>query len=207
MSSDFERELKSILEGDPVTLDRICRSCNREEREGYMEVCSMPFIVIRAAGSFGVDLVAIRGEISLPIEVKSSVNDRLWLGKMKQMRQVERFRLQCRRSGVIPIYAFRLKRRKGDAWRLFTVPFFGHRELDLPPADVNEEVLHHFSGENDLLSGRMRMIYDVLPKARITPSGRIVLIWSEGMPLSKFLSYMASILSPPDHVEDHATRN
>jgi Holliday junction resolvase len=199
MSTEFERELKAILEGDRDTLERVCRSCTPEERQGYLGVCSIPFIVIRAAGSFGVDLVAIRGEISLPIEVKSSARERLWLGKEKQMRQTERFHSKCSRSGVIPIYAFRLKRRKGDAWRIFTVPLGDVDGESITPSPVASSAGTEEPSRpegTDGLSGRIRLIYNVLPKARVTPTGRIVLIWSDGMPLSRFLRYLASILAP-----------
>jgi len=71
-SSQYEREFKSILEGDQSILSRITKTCTALEKDSYFCICNKPFIVVRAAGSFGVDLVAIRGDISFLVEIKTS---------------------------------------------------------------------------------------------------------------------------------------
>jgi len=174
---EFERELKGILEARPDILARVTRTCPPDEAENYGRIVLFPFMVIRAAGSFGIDLVAFREGILLPIEVKSSIRRRLWLGSEKHVRQVEGFHESCRRSGVVPVYAFRLKGQRGDAWRVFTAG-------DLEPI------------------GLSRLLFDVLPRVAITGSDRVVLPWEEGMPLNRFIAYLSTLLGPSDASPD-----
>ena len=82
MSSVYERELKGILEGDEKTLSRITKTCSALEKGNYYLTQGKPFIVVRAAGSFGVDLVALRGDISFLVEIKSSNTDTLHFSSM-----------------------------------------------------------------------------------------------------------------------------
>ena len=70
----YERELKAILAGDEKVIDKMIRTCTDEEREGYLSIKELPFMVVRAAGSHGVDLIALRWDFSFPIEVKSSAD-------------------------------------------------------------------------------------------------------------------------------------
>ena len=71
-ASVFERELKGILNGDEKMVNKVSKTSPPEVHSSYLKILEKPFIVIRAAGSFGVDLVAIRGDFSFPIEVKAS---------------------------------------------------------------------------------------------------------------------------------------
>ena len=171
MPGEFERELRGILEGREDVLERVTRSCDHHEKERYRLIMEIPFMVIRAAGSFGIDLVAVRNGVLLPIEVKASLNPILYMGKEKLARQTENFLASCSRAGVTPIYAFRLKRQRGDAWRIFTL-------------------------EGVEVSGVSRLIYRSLPYARKTRSGKISLHWNEGKPLNEFIEYLHSILYP-----------
>jgi len=75
VSHVYEREFKGILSGDLKWIEGVSRNLPVEVMRGYLKIREKPFIVLRAAGSLGVDLVAIRGDVSFPIEVKSSVND------------------------------------------------------------------------------------------------------------------------------------
>ncbi|HEC80881.1 MAG TPA: Holliday junction resolvase, partial [Thermoplasmatales archaeon] len=75
--SNYERELKGILQGDKSTLLSVTKSCSPVEREKYMMILEKPFVVVRAAGSYGVDLVAVRGDVSFLAEIKSSNSDTL----------------------------------------------------------------------------------------------------------------------------------
>ncbi|MCD6461294.1 MAG: Holliday junction resolvase [Thermoplasmata archaeon] len=165
--SSYERELKAILSGDTVVIKRVTRTSPPEEREGYMAIVGRPFIVIRAAGSFGVDLVAVRDDFSFPIEVKASVNPVLHFSdKPRLSEQAEALAEECSRAGVVPLYAFRLKGvRGGDSWRVFTL-------------DIGE------------VRGKARFIYRRLPRLPRTKGGNLVMRWKEGMPLHKFLSYV-----------------
>lgn len=164
----FERELKGILRGDESQLERATRSCTPEEREAYRAIAQRPFTVLRAAGSLGIDLVAIRGDVSFPIEVKASKRDTLWLSNTKRLiAQAQDLLEECERSHVLPLYAFRLKNARGDSWRVFTV------------GDVE-------------VTGLLRQVQGKVPKAAVSNQGHFILRWQEGWPLHQFLAYMAN---------------
>jgi Holliday junction resolvase len=171
MGRIFERELKGILRGDDEMLARITKTCDEDERSRYYRIQERPFMVIRGAGSLGVDLVAIRSDLSLPIEVKSSVNDVLRFSRSEKLAvQAQEMMNDCRKVGLMPIYAFRFKRQRGDAWRVFT--------LDVGP-----------------INGRLKVVYQRLPKIAPSKEGNLIMRWHDGMPLSKFIDYMTTIYS------------
>ncbi len=171
MGRIFERELKGILKADDDMLSRVTKTCDAQERERYYRIKERPFMVVRGAGSLGVDLVAIRSGMSLPIEVKSSVNDVLRFSRSEKLAiQAMEMMDDCRRVGLMPIYAFRYKRQRGDAWRIFT--------LDVGP-----------------LNGRLKVVYDRLPKITPSKEGNLIMRWRDGMPLSKFIDYVVTLSS------------
>jgi len=90
-SSQYEREFKNILEGDKNILSKITKTCTAIEKDNYLCIRNKPFIVVRAAGSFGVDLVALRGDISFLIEIKTSIHDTLHFSSVggKLQRQLK----------------------------------------------------------------------------------------------------------------------
>ena len=75
MSSVYERELKGILSAEEGVLDKMTRACPPEQAAAFRKAKAKPFLVVRGAGSLGVDLVALRGDVSFPIEVKSAASD------------------------------------------------------------------------------------------------------------------------------------
>lgn len=165
--STYERELKHLLSGDSKTIDRIVRTCEPGDREAYEFMYEEPFLVIRAAGSLGVDLVALRWDFSFPIEVKSSNSDTLHFSRNPRLgEQAEQMLSDCQKSSLMPIYAFRLKRVRGDPWRVFTIP-----------SD------NSFKGLNGLLKRRV-------PEMETSSNGNYIMRWGDGMKLSDFLSYM-----------------
>lgn len=171
----FERELKGILRGDEGVLRQVTRSCSPEEREDYWKIGEAPFTVLRAAGSIGIDLVAIRGDVALPIEVKASKRRTLWLSKSQRtIAQARQLIEECARSKVLPIYAYRLKNSRGDSWRIFTV-------------------------EGIAVTGPLERIQRDLPKVNVSKDGHYILRWSEGWPLHRFIAYLANGLkeAPP----------
>jgi len=171
MGRIFERELKGILRADEDMLARVTKTCDDSEREGYFRIRERPFMVIRGAGSMGVDLVAIRSDLSLPIEVKSSVNDVLRFSRSEKLAvQAQVMMDDCSRVGLMPVYAFRFKRQRGDAWRIFT--------LDVGP-----------------INGRLKVVYQRLPKISPSKDGNLIMRWHDGMPLSKFIDYLVSLYS------------
>ncbi len=171
MGRIFERELKGILRADDEMLSRVTKTCDPTERDAYLRIKERPFMVIRGAGSLGVDLVAVRAGVSFPIEVKSSVSDVLRFSRSEKLAvQAQEMMDDCRRVGLMPIYAFRYKRQRGDAWRIFT--------LDVGP-----------------INGRLKVIYDRLPKIRPSKEGNLIMRWNDGMPLSKFIDYVVTLSS------------
>ncbi len=167
MSSVYEREMKGILEGEEKVLSKITKTCSALEKGSYYLTQQKPFSVVRAAGSFGVDLVALRGDISFLMEIKSSNTDTLHFSSVdgKLQRQAEKMRKECEKTKTLPIYAFRLKGHGGDTWRLFSM-------------DVAQ------------LEGRSKILHNRLPKLPVSKSGNFIMRWDEGLPLADFISYL-----------------
>ncbi len=166
--ANYERELKNILAGDESTIARITKTMSDEERDNYRSMLTNPFLVLRAAGSFGIDIIAIRRDFSFPIEVKSSKerNMRFTQNRGRGQKQAEEIIRECERAGIIALYAFRLKSVRGDPWRIFTLPM------------------------NLKVEGWPKYVYNILPKISITRDGNYVMHWDEGMPLNKFINYL-----------------
>ena len=169
MGSVYERELKGILEGDLELLVRMKKRSGTAQLFGYGVPERYPFMVIRGAGSFGTDLVALRGEFSFPIEVKSSKDPKMYMSKPYLKEQLATFTEECKRANTFPVYAFRLKKAKGDPWKVFTVKVEG---------------LRYFTRT---LNGKMTEL-------RLTDGGNYVMDWEAGTPLSTFLTSLGSIL-------------
>ena len=165
--SQYERELRGILEGDNTILNRVTRSCTTLEKELYLQIIKKPFAVIRAAGSLGVDLVAVRGDISFLVEIKSSSSQTLHFstiaGKLQQ--QAESMKRLCQKTKTLLIYAFRLKNIRGDSWRIFTL-------------------------DSLLLTGRLAIMYKRIPQLEISKNHNYIMRWDHGMLLSDFIDYI-----------------
>ncbi len=166
----YERELKGILSGERKIIMKFSNSLSDEEMKWYMSLVDYPFLVIRAAGSLGVDLIAIRSDYAFPIEVKSSSQRKLRFSEnsARAQEQASRLRQSSERAGIIALYAYRLKGYRGDPWRIFALPMENTEER----------------------KGYVKRLYSILPKIALTPHGNLVLNWDEGMPLSKFISYL-----------------
>ncbi|MDR0791657.1 MAG: Holliday junction resolvase [Methanomassiliicoccaceae archaeon] len=166
----YERELKYLLAGDEKAVRTMIKTCDDTERRAYISIMDNPFVVIRAAGSLGVDLVALRWDFSFPIEVKSSSEDHVRFSKNPRLgEQAEKMIDECQRSSLIPIYAFRLKGVRGDPWRIFALPMGG------------------------VLRGRTGIIQKTIPLIETNSNGNFVMRWENGMKLSKFIDYMSSL--------------
>ena len=162
----YERELKALLAGDEKAVAKMVKTCNAMETAAYNTMLMEPFLVIRAAGSLGVDLVALRWDFSFPIEVKSSSDQVLHFSRSQRLiEQADTMLGECKRCHLVPIYAFRLKGFRGDPWRVFTIP-----------------TDHEFKGRHSVL-------YRRLPKLEVSNSGNYIMRWEEGMKLSDFLMY------------------
>ena len=165
--SQYEREFRSILEADEPILKKITKTCSTVERENYFRVLEKPFAVIRAAGSLGIDLVAVRGDLSFLVEIKTSSASTLHFSSMsgKLQEQAESMLELCEKTETLPVYAYRLKRQRGDSWRVFTI-------------------------DHSNLQGRLRIVHQRLPQLSQSKTGNYIMRWDEGMPLSDFLSYL-----------------
>ncbi|MCD6383938.1 MAG: Holliday junction resolvase [Thermoproteota archaeon] len=165
----YEREFKGILQATPSVLARAIRGLSALEREQYLKIKGKPFMVVRAAGSFGVDLIAIRGDISFPVEVKSSTRKVLHFGGTKNERQAENLLESCKRANISPVYAYRLKGVRGDSWRVFTLKMSG-------------------------LRGRAATLNRTLPGLKQSEKGNYIMAWLEGMPLAEFIDFLCTDL-------------
>jgi len=165
--SQYEREFRGILEAEKKILNQVIKSCSVLEKENYLSIQKKPFAVIRAAGSFGIDLVAVRGDISLLIEIKTSAENTLHFSTMagKLQQQAITMKKTCEKTKTLPIYGFRLKKYRGDAWRIFSLP------------------IH-------TLSGRLKILYRRIPLLETSKKGNFIMRWENGMPLSQFISYV-----------------
>lgn len=117
--SNYERELKDILSGDPE--DHI-KSLSDEKKEIYREMKDDPFSVVRGAGSLGIDLIAMRDIFYLPIEVKSSKDKTLYFSDDQRLReQVESFIEESKRTKIPVAFARRMNGIRGERWELYRI--------------------------------------------------------------------------------------
>jgi len=177
-SSAYERELRTLLEGDLVAVRAYARVLAPEHRTAFERIVEEPFLVIRGAGSLGFDLVALRREIAFPLEVKSASGDviRFTDASGRADQQLAAHRRAVGRVGLTVLYAYRrLGRRGEEPWRIFLAS-------EVPP------------------TGTLRYICRRLPTVSTTRGGHGILRWEEGMPLSQFLSTVRSLTSSEPRV-------
>jgi len=176
----YERELKALLSGDEKAIKKMIKTCNEGECRSYSLMLQDPFLVIRAAGSLGVDLVALRWDFSFPIEVKSSAEEIMHFSRNPRLsEQAEKMKEQCGRSNLLPVYAYRLKSMRGDPWRVFTIP-------------TEQE-----------LKGRNELLRRLIPKMEVTCNGNYIMRWNDGIKLCDLFSYMSDNLFSEDVQEDY----
>ncbi len=167
MTSQYERELRAVLIGSPDGVRAVTRSCTASEKARAMQVVRRPFLVVRAAGSGTAgagDLLAVRGDIAFPIEVKTSKDKKNYLSG-RTWEQYLDLQKEGERCGLMPLYALRLKGVRGDSWRLLRV-------------------------ETTTLTGPLAIIARRIPALTLTKSGRPHLDWDAGLPLHRFLSLL-----------------
>ena len=174
-ASGYERELKELLQADETALARYARSLPPSERRMLDGVRRSPFLVVRAAGSLGFDLVAMRSEFAFPLEVKASASDtiRVSAASGRAAAQLEEHRRQVGRVGLVILYAYRrVGRGHGEPWRVY-------------------------AGGAGPSTGRYRVLNRWLPPVESTKDGNGVLRWAGGMPLSRFFELVASLTEVP----------
>jgi Archaeal holliday junction resolvase (hjc) len=173
-SAAYERELRTLLEGDQSAVRAYLRILAPEERAAFERIVEEPYLVIRGAGSLGFDLVALRRELAFPLEVKAASSDviRFTDASGRADHQLASHRRAVGRVGLTVLYAYRrLGRRSEEPWRIFLAS-------DVPAA------------------GTLRYICRRLPPVSATRGGHGILRWVEGMPLSRFLSTVRSLTEP-----------
>ena len=165
MTSQYERELRHVLAGILNGVEAVIKSCTVEEKERMRLVLQRPFLVVRAAGS-GIegsgDLLALRGDISFPIEVKTTKSKKIYFSG-RTLDQYNALAYEGERCGLMPLYAHRLKGVRGDSWRIFRV-------------------------ETSTLEGRLRVLARRIPSLPRTRKGRAFIDWDQGMPLNEFIN-------------------
>ena len=169
MGSQYERELRQVLAGIPKGVEAVIRSCDEQEKMKMRLIIQRPFLVVRAAGS-GMegsgDLLALRGDLCFPIEVKSSKKSKFYLsGRTKE--QYESMIYEGERCNLMPLYAYRLKGIRGDSWRIFRV-------------------------ETESLSGKLRKLSPLIPAFPKTRGGKPFMDWEQGMKLNDFIALVSS---------------
>jgi Holliday junction resolvase len=171
----YERELLSLLEGERVAIRHYARYLAPERRRTLERLAQGPFLVVRAAGSHGFDLVAMRAGFAFPIEAKASADGviRFSSASGRASDQLEEHLLAARRGGLVVLYAYRkLGTRDEEPWRLYT------------PQTEN----HH--------RGRVEVLRNHLPPIEKTRDGNGVLRWENGLPLSEFLDRLFTLFDP-----------
>lgn len=155
----YERELKRLLEGNREAVSKyIAQSGLSGALAKAVEYqVRHPFYVVRSAGSKSMDLLAIRGRVVLPFEIKSTASEVVNFtdANGRNQRQYEGLIKDVKASGLMLFYAVRLKNAVGEGWRVFA-GFEARGWLWVP------------------VVGR-------------SSSGNVVLRFSEGMTLSEFL--------------------
>lgn len=173
----YERELRSVLSGDPTAVRSYARALPPTERGEFERLIAEPFLVVRGAGSLGLDLVALRREFALPIEVKASSAPviRFTAAGGRANAQLEQHRRVAARAGLMVLYAYRrLGLRLEESWRVF-------------------------SAGNPTVRGSLGIACRALPPVEATKEGNGVLRWDSGMPLSRFLErlrYLSAAAGP-----------
>lgn len=166
-SSQYEREIKGILEGDNKIISKITKTCDILEKNNYLKIFQKPFVVIRAAGSFGIDLVALRGDISFLLEVKTSIDKTIHFSSIngKLQKQADTMQKICEKTKTLPIYAFRIKNYRGDSWRLFTINIKN-------------------------IEGRIKLLQSRIPLLEISKNNNYIMRWDMGLKLSDLIQYL-----------------
>jgi Holliday junction resolvase len=174
-ASQYERELRSLLEGERAALRHYARYLKPERRHTLDHLEQGPFLVVRAAGSHGFDLVAMRAGFAFPIEAKASADAviRFSSASGRMTDQLHEHLEAAKRGGLVVLYAYRrLGLRNGEPWRFFT------------PKTESET------------RGRTAFVRNQLPAIERTKDGNGVLRWEKGLPLCDFLDRLFSVIEP-----------
>jgi hypothetical protein len=172
--SGYERELRTLLEGDPMAVRSYARSLPPTDRSEFEQLIEEPFLVVRGAGSLGFDLVAMRWSLSFPIEVKASSEAVIHFtaASGRANAQLAAHRAAISKVGLSILYAYRrIGLRSSESWRVYR-------------------------GSDASSAGILGLVCRGLPPVSTTREGNGVLRWEEGQELSRFLARARSLLGP-----------
>lgn len=161
--SPYERELLKILAGDEETIINVIKTLPGEIGECYKLLIGKPFASIRSAGSLGIDIIAFRGDLVLPIEVKSSKHKSIGFSGEKMNLQYEWTKKLGEDTDTTMFYGYRYKTmQRIERWEIFRVEGTGDGDkfLDVPiiPKTYDDNPILRF-GDGMLLSDFLGYIY------------------------------------------------
>jgi len=154
MSSKYERELRDILMGNRETLDTITKTMDDRSTKIYRHCMEKPFLVMRGAGSLGIDLFVFRGDVAFAIEEKSSSGTLYFTDDKRLEKQHQQFEKYAEEMGLAYIYAYRTKGRSGEKWSTFNtekshierILTDASRLPQIPKTSHGNKSLHHEDG-------------------------------------------------------------
>lgn len=158
---NYERELKKIFEGDKEKINQLCKTLPEEVVPAYKQMIDCPFLVVRGAGSLGIDLIVMRNVHYFAFEVKSSKNKTIYLsGDNRLSEQADKMKELSEELNIRMYYPQRLKTKKHiEKWKMFRV----------------KTKVSNIVGTN-------------IPAVPCTVHGNRKLEFDEGLPLSDFLN-------------------
>lgn len=163
MSSKYERELRDLFTGEEETIHKHTKTISEDVMTFYESPMEKPFGVCRGAGSLGIDLILMRSDLYVPIEVKSSGESTIYFDSDRLRDQAEAFVELSEQTGMPILFAQRHKGRSGEKWSIFS--------LDTSPTTER---------------------FPIVPKIPKTSHGHRKLEFEKGEILSTFISKLYS---------------
>ncbi|MVT14479.1 MAG: hypothetical protein GPW19_03060 [Euryarchaeota archaeon] len=156
--AQYARELMRLLGGDKEIVEKYIRSYSLDPMSASaLSQTKKSFRVGRSAGSKAMDLLAVRMNTILPIEIKSSSSEVINFtdaNSRNQRQYIELLKL-IEMSSLPLFYAVRLKNAGTEPWHIF-------------------------------IARKLRG-WSWVPVVSETKSGNVFIKWSDGIPLSEFL--------------------
>lgn len=173
--SDYERELKKILMGDEEEIDSVCRTLSDSVETSYKKMVGNPFLVVRGAGSLGIDLIVMGYGFYFALEVKSSGDEVIHFSDDERLGEQADELVELSREREVPVfYPQRLKTQK-------------HRE---------RWVIHRVDTDISDVEGVE------IPVIGRTVHGNRKLEFEGGLPLSRFIDGIVQRLRLRDEVSE-----
>lgn len=173
-ASAYERELRELLRGEGRAVRAYAGGLAPPERAEFERLIEQPYLVVRAAGSLGLDLVALRRDAAFPFEVKASseATIRFTANSGRAIEQLAQHRASVGRVGLTVLYAYRrIGERRDEPWRIYR-------------------------GTDGLPGGTLGILCRRLPPVDTTREGNAILRWESGCPLSQFLRSVRFLTEP-----------